>query len=230
MPQRAQVAEAEDAFAVGHDDHAHVRMRPVAQDLRDAAAFADADEKAARAAEDGAIFEAGLADGRRVDDGDHLLGMLLHQPVEERLVAILQGGEEDVLLERIRLAPEIAVDALQLFLDREHPRRQQAAQSQRVALAFGERRALVEQGVGQQGGSRGHGQLPMGTEALIRVVCGHAGHSRGHGGRGDEKCACGGCRAPAARRRHPGGSRPAGGFPLRGDAGERRLYLIPGYS
>jgi len=50
--ERAEVAQAEDALAVGDDDHAHVQIRPMSQDFRDAAAFADADEQSARAPED----------------------------------------------------------------------------------------------------------------------------------------------------------------------------------
>ena len=142
--ERAEVAEPKDAFAIGHDNHAHIGMRPVTEDLGHAAAFANADEKPARAAENGTVFQAGLADRGRVDDGDHLLRMLLHQFVEERFVAVLQGGEKDVFLEGIRFAQEIAIHAAQLFLKREHPRRQQAAQPQHIPFAFGERRALVE--------------------------------------------------------------------------------------
>ena len=165
--ERAQVTEAEDALAIGHHDHAHIRMRPVAQNLRDPAALADADENAAGPAEDGAVFEAGLADRGGVDDGDHLLRMLLHQPVEKGLVAVLQGGEEDVLLERIRFAAVIAVDAMQLLLDREHPGRQQAAQAQRIALALGEGRTLVEQRIGQQSMTPRVGRASMWIEAFI---------------------------------------------------------------
>ena len=181
-PERAQVAQAEDAFAVGDDDHAHVRIRPVSQDFRYTTLFADAEEQAARAPEDGAVFETGLADGRRVDDGNHLLRVFLHQPVEERLIAILQGRQEDVLLERVRFALEIPVDAPQLLLDRENPRGQQAAQPEHVALEFGERRALVEQGVGQQRGSRGEKESPVGAEAVISIVGSHGGHSNRRGG------------------------------------------------
>ncbi len=87
--ERAQVTEPKDAFAIGHDNHAHIGMRPVTEDLGHAAAFANAEEKPARPAEDGAVFKAGLTDRGRIDDGDHLFRMLLHQLVKKRLVAVL---------------------------------------------------------------------------------------------------------------------------------------------
>jgi hypothetical protein len=53
----AEIAETEDALAVGDDDDAaRPCTRPVAQDLGDAAAVVDADEEAARAAVDVAVL------------------------------------------------------------------------------------------------------------------------------------------------------------------------------
>ena len=163
--ERAEIAEAEDALAVGDDDHAHINDRPVAEDFGDAALVLDADEQAARAAEDGAILQAGLADGRRVDDGNHLLGVLLHEAVEERLVAILEGGEENVLLQRVGLAAEVAEGADELLLDRHHLRRQETTEAERVAFGFGERRALVEQGVIHDRVSMGEDRTTVGVDS-----------------------------------------------------------------
>jgi hypothetical protein len=78
---------------------------------------------------DGAVLETRLADGRRVDQRHHLLDVIDDEPVEKHLVAVLEVGEVDVLLERIGLAADGREAALHLLFEREDPRRQQAAQS-----------------------------------------------------------------------------------------------------
>ena len=50
-------------------------------------------------AEDVDVFLAGQADGGGVDDGHHLLEVIGEHPVEEGLVAVLEGGEEDVFFQ-----------------------------------------------------------------------------------------------------------------------------------
>ena len=76
---------------------------PVAECLGDASAYVVAHVEAARAAVDVRELEARLAHCRRVYDGHHLLEVLAHQPVEERLVAALQTRQERVLAEITRL-------------------------------------------------------------------------------------------------------------------------------
>ena len=58
-------------------------------------------------ADDVAELPAGLTDGRRVDDRRELFEMVGQEPVEERLVAVLQRGEPDVALEVVRLAAKV---------------------------------------------------------------------------------------------------------------------------
>ena len=163
----AQVAEAEDALAVGDDDHRRFAMRPVAHDLRDAAPVGGRHEQTARPAVDVAELLAGEADRRRVDDRHHLVRVLHDQPVEERLVAVLQCLDQDVLRERRLQAMEVLQHTRDLVFLRADVRRQQSAQSERVALRAGERRALVQRRVAQQrdaareplGQGRGKGTL-----------------------------------------------------------------------
>ena len=88
--------------------------------------------------------------GRRVDERLHLVDVVAHHAEEQRLVAVVQRVERDVLLEVVGQAAQVAQHPLRLLLQREHVRRQQAAQAERVALLLGERRALVEQRVAQQ--------------------------------------------------------------------------------
>ena len=126
------------------------RRGQLASTSRDAAAIGGAHEDAARALEDVAVLLAGETDRRRVDDRHHLVGIVDQQAEEQRLVAVVQRSQVDVLLEVARLAPEVLEHARELLLLRGDVRRQQPAQVQRVALGLGERRALVERRILQQ--------------------------------------------------------------------------------
>ena len=84
-----------------HD--ANVGHVPVGERLGHAPAHVVAHVEAARAAVDVRELEARLAHRRRVDDRHHLLEVLAHEPVEERLVAALQTCQERVLAEIARL-------------------------------------------------------------------------------------------------------------------------------
>ena len=123
----ALVADAQDALVVRDDDHRRVGVR-VAQDLLHAAAVVRRDVDAARATEDAAPVAAGLRDDRRVDHRRHLPRVRHEQAVEERLVAVLQAGQEDVAGEVAGDVLVGAVHAVELFFDRVQPLRQQAAQ------------------------------------------------------------------------------------------------------
>ena len=145
----AEVAEAEDALAVGDDDKL-CRIRPVAQQFGDTPAIVGADEQAARPLEDVAEPLAGEADRRRVDQRLDFIDVVGHDAEEQRLVAVVQLVERHVFFEVVGQAAQIGQHALGLRLHREHMRGQEAAQSQRVALRFGESGALVEQRIAQQ--------------------------------------------------------------------------------
>jgi hypothetical protein len=150
MPWAPRSPEAEDALAVGHDDDGDVASRPVGQHLAHGPAVARADEDAARPLEDVPVLLAGEPHRRRVHDRQHLVGVVDQEPEVQRLVAVVQVREVDVLLERRRLAPEILEHAGELLLLREDARRKEAAQVQRVALGLAERGALVERWVLQE--------------------------------------------------------------------------------
>ena len=70
--------------------------------------------------------------------------------VEQRLVGVLQPAQEDVALEIGLLVAQRVHPAADLVLERADMGRQEAVQPERVALGLGERRALVEQRIGQQ--------------------------------------------------------------------------------
>ena len=103
----ALVAEAQDALVVGHDDQPDVLVRALAQELRDPVDVGRRDPGAAGPPDDVAEFLAGPPDGRGVDDRQELVEVLGEEPVEQRRVAILEGRQADVLLERVVLDPEV---------------------------------------------------------------------------------------------------------------------------
>ena len=146
----ALIAEAEDPFAVGHDDHGW-RNRMVRQDPLDPILLLVGDIESARPPEDVRELLARFADHRRVDDRQHLLDVVVQQAEEQRLVAVLERGEVDVFLDRRRLRLEILIHAIELLLDRRHRGRDQAVEMERFTLAGAERRPLVDQRVGEHG-------------------------------------------------------------------------------
>ena len=145
----AEVAEAEDALAVGDDDKLR-RIRPVGQQFRDPPAIVGADEHAARPLEDEAKALAGEAHRRRIDQRLDFIDVVAHDAEEQRLVAVVQRVERDVFFQIAGQAAQIDQHTLDLLLHRKHMRRQKAAQSQRVALGFREGSALVKQRIAQQ--------------------------------------------------------------------------------
>ena len=140
----AQVAQAEDALAVGHDDHVHLAIGPVRQDRVDLVAVLVREEQPARLAVDPAEVLARLADHRGVDQRHHLGDVVAHQAVEEHLVAVLEVAEVDVLLELGALRLEVVVAAVELLLDRADVRGQQPVQAELGPLVLGEGAPLVE--------------------------------------------------------------------------------------
>ena len=109
-----------------------------------------ADEHAARPLEDMPELLARQTDGGRIDDRRHLVGMVDQDAKEQRLVAVMQRSQIDVLLQVRGFAAEILQHTLDLLFLRKNSRRQQTPQAQRIALGFGERRALVGHGILQQ--------------------------------------------------------------------------------
>ena len=109
------------------------------------------DVESARPPENVRELLAGLADHRRVDDRQHLLDVVVQQAEEQRLVAVLERGEVDVLLDRRRLRQEVLIHAIELLLDGRDGRRDQAVEMERFTLAGAERRPLVDQRVGEHG-------------------------------------------------------------------------------
>ncbi len=152
---RAEIAEPEDALAVGHDDEAHILRRPVAEDLADPAARRDRQVHAAGFSENMREFLARLAHRRRVDQR-HVGRRIRHQHrVEQCLVARLQIRQHEVFLQIAVEIGDLGVTARHLQVDIRDGRRQQPFQPMGAALRLGERGPLVQARVVQQRVARG---------------------------------------------------------------------------
>jgi hypothetical protein len=151
-PADALIAEAENPFAVGDDDHGR-GSGVVPEDAIDLVALLVGDEQPARPTKDVRELLTRLADHGGVDDRHQLVDVLVQQPVEQRLVAVVQGGEIDVPFERCVLALIALIDPIQLLGHGADLRRQQPVQTQRVAFVDRKRRAFVGERIRQQCGA-----------------------------------------------------------------------------
>ena len=209
-PARALVAQAQDPLAVGHHDHRGVRDPGVGQDRLDAVPILVGDVQAAAAPVDVGVLLARLADDRRVDDRHHLVDVLEHQAVEERLVAVLQARQVDELLEVGRLRLEVLVGPVHLLADGADGRRDQAAEIELVALPAGERGAFVRDRVQQQRPSLlGHGHVLLAGRRVDLDAEAQCGWHRSRRGQLSDSCAHGQASSHGARRERPSLSCPA---------------------
>ena len=90
-----------------------------------------------------------MPDRQIVDDRDHLAQVPRQQAVKQHLVAVVQRGQVDVLIERIRQALVLSVGRLHLSLQSADHRREQAGEAQLFSFLGGEGRALVQQRRGE---------------------------------------------------------------------------------
>ncbi len=128
----APVTDAQDRLGVGGDHQVDVvGTEPGGvEGPVDAVDVLDVEEDAPGPAEQVAELLDGRTHGGRVDDRQHLVHVLADQPVEEHLVAVVQLGEEDPLLDVGVLGLELLVAPVRLLLERLRGRRQQPVQAQ----------------------------------------------------------------------------------------------------
>jgi hypothetical protein len=138
-------AQAEDAPAVGDDDDAHLAP-PVGERLRDAAAMLERQVEAARADEDPAPLQAGVADRRGIDEGQQLLQVVDEHAEKERLVLVLHLAQVEVFLERARAGADAGEHPCGLLGERLDAGRQEPIEPEPAALLGSEGRALVRHG------------------------------------------------------------------------------------
>ncbi len=145
-----QIAEPQDAFAVGDHDDLHVARAPIAQQGRDPAAILRRNPYPPRTLEDVREALARKPDRGGIDERHDLVRVFDDHPEEQGLVSVVQRVEIDELVEIGRLTAQTIEHPCHLLLWRDDGGRQQASQAQRIALGIGECGALVEQGVAQQ--------------------------------------------------------------------------------
>ena len=134
----AEVAETEDAAAIGDADESNVFLRPVSQDLLDLAAARHREIHAARLAVDVTELEAGFADGRVIDDRQKARRVGHDRPIEERLVMVEQIDQVDVAVEVGGLVTELHHHPAQLQIFGLGDIGHQADDSQSLLFRLGE--------------------------------------------------------------------------------------------
>ena len=148
-PADALIAEAEDALAVGHDDHVRVAVRAVVDHLGKPVAIGIGHEEAPRPPVDLAEALTGLTDGRRVHDRHGLGDVLAEKSVEQRFVAVLQRSQVDVLVEIVTAGGELVPAVFDLLRKGLLCGRQETKEAVFEALLVGECGALCRQCVEQ---------------------------------------------------------------------------------
>ena len=140
------VADAQDAFGVGHHHQVDLVGREAVVPQRDLDVLRGVDGQVDTARTSVLVAEAAdrLADRGRVDDRQHLLQVVCKQPEEQHLVAVPEQLEIDVLGQVRGLRLVLGVHPLELVLDRRHSPRQQPGQPQGGALLVRERGAAVD--------------------------------------------------------------------------------------
>lgn len=149
-PSGPLVTEAQDSLVVGHYDKSDISIGRRTQDPVDATDVSRRDPDAPRAPEDVAELLAGATNGGGIDDRQELLEVIDEEAVEERLVAVLEGGEADVALEVVGLAPHVFELERDLLIHGRNAWGQQPAQPKLLALTLGEGSVLVEQATRDQ--------------------------------------------------------------------------------
>src|SRR6516165_12719951 len=85
----AEIAEAENALAIGHDDEPGA-IRPIAEDFCDMSTIVGRDEQPARALEDQAVSLASQSNGWGVNQRLDFVDMVANHAEEQRFVAVVQ--------------------------------------------------------------------------------------------------------------------------------------------
>src|SRR5208282_1368731 len=147
----AEGAEAQNALPAGNYYEAHIPLRPVTESLAHSALALDRKIKPLRTRDDMAKLQAGFAYSRRVDQRQKAGGVRHHQPVEERLVDVLQCGKMNVLFEIRRFLRQLHQDSLAPNIFGLDMFGHEADESQCLALGFGESGQLVEMWITQKG-------------------------------------------------------------------------------
>ena len=105
---------------------------------------------ATRASPDLTPTLARLTNRWRVHNREELLHVLCEQPVEERLISILQRSKTDVALKWILLPANLLQLDGDLLFKGEDGCREESVEPKKSALFLGKRRVLIQRGAAQQ--------------------------------------------------------------------------------
>ncbi len=146
----ALVAQAENALAVGNDDHFDILLGGVLQHIFDVAAVRIGDKHATGTTIDfGEVFT-GRADGWGVNNRHHLFKMVVQQAVEEGFVGVLDIAQINVFVVIVFEVLELLPGTLGLLFNGFDRFRQQAAQVKFISLFYRESASLIQQREFQQ--------------------------------------------------------------------------------
>ena len=140
----AQIAQAEDALAIGHANDAHIDLRPIAQNVGHSTAMFEREVQPLGPPHDVAKLLTRLSNRRCVNNRHVARRIRAQQLIEEPLVSILQLGKKNVALEVIGAHRQLHARTLLLrctVIDRVG---EQPGESKQFALGLRERRALVQ--------------------------------------------------------------------------------------
>ena len=118
------IAEPQDPFPIADHDAFHTVVTGMTQDLIDAIFIRIAEEQTSWFSPYLTEALATLTHRWRVHQREHLFDVAKQEPIEERLVRILQVAEKAVFMEGVRLLPECLNPPLNLFIKTPHMRRQ----------------------------------------------------------------------------------------------------------
>jgi hypothetical protein len=140
---RPLIPQSQNPLVVRGHDQPDVWVRGVAEQGRNPVHVVRRDPDATRPPEDMAVLLAGPAHGRRVDDGQQFHQVLDQKAVEERLVAVLEDGEADELLQVVRFGPQVLPFEDDLLFDGHGHRGHQAQELELFSLLRREGHTLV---------------------------------------------------------------------------------------
>ena len=146
----AEIAEAEDAAAVGHADEAHILLGPVAQYLLHLALLGDREIHAQGAPQNVVEIQAGVADCGVVDDLQEPCRIRHQRAVEQRFIAVEQAHQVDEAVEIGGFLGQLLHHAAELGFEGFGDLGHQAGEAQGFPFSGGEAGALVEGGIVQE--------------------------------------------------------------------------------
>ena len=150
-PSNTEIAKSKDAFVISHHDQSRLTVTcRVVEELRNAMLIVWCYPCAARASPDLTPALARLTNRWRVHHREELLHVLCEQPVEERLVPILQRSETDVALKWILFPADLLQLHGDLLFKRQNGCGEESVEPKKSALIFGKRRVLIQRGAAQQ--------------------------------------------------------------------------------